>query len=204
MFVRVSLRQVGEDGDRCRFDLSLGPDLLPLTDKVHFGVWGALDGVHESFGVALTPAGLIDLGSDWDAAERLHKTNLHQRKMEPGQYVTIWWTIGGTEKEHTYLVEAVLQLSALTDLVTLSDASSFLVPELAKLPRFRARVKKSFDIEGYDGVVYRPPISVEGDVANFQGSYFFCPDNAIARNGDLITAIVDIDDLEMILDSGAL
>lgn len=204
MFVRVCLRHVGEDGDRCRFDLSLGPDLLPLADKVHFGFWGALDGVHESFGVLLTPEGVIDLGSGWDLHDRLHKTNLHQRRMELGQYVTIWWKWGAAQDEHTYIVEAVLQLSAVTDLVTLPGASSFLAPDLAKLPRFRARVKESFDIKGYDNVIYRTPVGVEGDIANFQGSYVFCPDNAVARNGDLITVCVDIESLEMILDSGAL
>lgn len=204
MFVRVSLRYVGEGDDRCRFDLSVGPDLFPLADKVYFGSWGALDGLHESYGAALTTAGLIDLGSVWGAVDRLNKTNLLQRKMEPGQYVTIWWKSDGKEEECTYVVESVLQLSALTDLVKLPDASSFLVPELAKLPRFRARVIKSFGIKGYDDVVYRPPIGVEGDVANFQGSYVFCPDNAIARNGDLITARVDIVNLEMVLDSAGL
>ena len=75
---------------------------------------------------------------------------------------------------------------------------------LAQLPRFRARVVRSFEITGYDGVVYSPPVGVEGDLANFHGSYVFCPDNAVAKNGDLITVVVDENDLEMILDSGSL
>lgn len=177
--------------------------MIPLADKVHFGFWGSLDGIHESFGVALTPNGFIDLGSGFETEERLHKTNLHQRKMETGQYVTIWWQWGGRPEENTYIIEAMLQLSALTDIVSVSDASSFFVPELAKLPRFRARVVRSFEITGYDGVVYVPPVGVEGDIAIFQNFYVFCPDNAVAKNGDLITVAVDENDLEMILDSGA-
>lgn len=204
MFMRVCLRHVGEGGDRCRFDLSLGPNLHPLTDKVHFGFWGALDGVHESFGVLLKPDGVIDLGSGWELPDRLHKTNLHDRRMELGQYVTIWWTWGDTQEENTYIVEAVLQLSGLTDLVTVPIAASFLTPDLVQLPRFRARVNKSFDISGYDDVIYRPPVGVEGDVANFHGDYIFCPDNAISKNGEQITVFVNAGHLEMIVDSGAL
>jgi hypothetical protein len=203
MFVRVTLRHVGQEGDRCRFDLSLGPDLIPLADKVYFGFWGSLDGIRESFGVALTPEGLINLGAGFETEDRLHKTNLHQRKIEIGQYVTIWWQWGGRPQEHTYIIEAMLQLSALTELVTVSDASNFLVPKLAKLPRFRARVVRSFEITGYDGVVYLPPVGVEGDIGIFQDLYVFCPDNAVAKNGDLITVVVEENDLEMILDSGA-
>lgn len=35
MMVRGCLRHVGPNGDRWRFDLTLGPDLLPLVDKAH-------------------------------------------------------------------------------------------------------------------------------------------------------------------------
>ena len=35
MMVRVCLRHVGPNGDRVRFDLSLGLGLLPLADKAH-------------------------------------------------------------------------------------------------------------------------------------------------------------------------
>ena len=198
MMVRVCLRHVGPNGDRWRFDLTLGPDLLPLADKVHFGFWGALDGVGDAFGVLLRPDGVLDLGSDWDSHNRFHKTNLLQRKMVPGEYVTVWWKWGTTHDEHTYVIEAVMQLSAVTDLVSLSEATTFLVPSLENLPRFRARVKRSFDIEGYDDVVYRPPVGVEGDIAIFQDEYVFAPDNAISKKGELITAVVDPDDLELI------
>jgi hypothetical protein len=141
---------------------------------------------------------VIDMGSNWDINHRFHKTNLLRRKMVPSEYVTVWWKWGTESEEHTYIIEAVLQLSAVSDLVSLAAASTFLVPSLAKLPRFRARVKRSFDIAGYDDVVYRPPVGVEGDVAIFQDDYVFAPDNALSKKGELITVAVDPDDLELI------
>lgn len=63
---------------------------------------------------------------------------------------------------------------------------------------------RSFDIKGYDGRVYRPPVGVQGDVAIFQEAVIFCPDHAVAKNGQLITVVVDPQDIELMADAGLL
>jgi len=202
MQIRVCLRNVNSDGDRLRFDLTLHPDLKPVADKVYFGFWGAVGGVGDAFGVLLSPEGVIDLGSGYELYDRFHKTNLMQRQVTLGQYVTVWWDWGGNKEENTYQMEAVIQLSAVTELVTLQRATGLLVTHMSDLPRFRARVIRSFDIKGYDGRIYRPPVGVQGDVAILQSITIFCPDNAVAKNGQLITVAVDPKDIELLADSG--
>jgi hypothetical protein len=201
MIVRVCMRQVGPDTDRLRFDISLGSDKKPLPDIAYFGYIGPFNGDEISAGALLTSDGQIDLGYWWDRNNRFHKTNLLTKTIEIGQYVTVWWDFDAISEETTYVIEAVTQLSAVTELISMSDATRFQCQEVNEVPRFRGRVKKSFDICGYDNRVYRPPIGVEGDVANLQGAYFFCPDNAIAKNGDLITVLLDPENIEMITES---
>jgi hypothetical protein len=197
MFVRVCLMHMRDESDRIWFDLNLGPDGKPVPNMVYFGSWGSLNGVDKAFGVLLSPEGTIDLGSTKDFNSRLHGTNIFDRALNIGEYVTIWWNLNLGLEEHVYEVEMVTQLSAATDLVSPGEVKAVIVDSFKNLPRVRARVKKSFDIVGFDSTVYRPPVGVEGDVAIFQDQLIFCPDNAVAKNGDLITVAVNPDDLEI-------
>jgi hypothetical protein len=200
MFVRVCLKNTADADDRIRIDLNVGLNMLPVPGIVYFGLWGPLDENGNSSGILLRSDSVIDLGGGYDLNDRFHKTNLHARRMEVGQYTTMWVKWGTDEQEHTYVIEAVMQLSAVTDVVLIADVTSSGIKTLEQLPIFRARVRKSFNIAGYDDTVYRPPIGVEGDVAYLQGCYVFSPDNAIAKDGKTITAIVDASNLELIVD----
>ena len=201
MIVRVCMREVGPDTDRLRFDVSLGSDMKPLPDIAYFGYIGPFNGDEISAGALLNADGQIDLGFWWARNNRFHKTNLLTKRIEIGQYVTVWWDFESTAKETTYVIEAVTQLSAVTELISRPDATRFQCQKIDEIPRFRGRVKNSFDIRGYDKRVYRPPIGVEGDIANFQGAYYFCPDNAVAKNGDLIMVLLDPENIEMITEN---
>ncbi len=198
MIVRVSLLQSTYREERIRFDLSLSQGLKPLPDIAYFGFWGEMKDTENSCGVLLTAEGVIDIGAGYAAHSRFHKTNILTKKIVLGEYVTIWWKFGTNEEANTYVIEAVTQLSAVTEVVKIPTASTFHIDSLHNLPRFRARVKRSFDITGYDNVTYRPPVGVEGDVAYFQDCLVFCPDNAVAKNGDLIFTIARFEELELV------
>lgn len=200
MIVRVSLKHTYDATGRIRFDLNVGLNMRPLPNALYFGFFGAFNDTEFSNGVLLKPDGFIDMGSGYTAGGRFHKTNILTKKIELGEYVTVWWKWGAEPIEATYVIEAVTVLSAVTEVVKISEATSFHVESIYGLPRFRARVVRSFDIEGYDGVVYRPPVGVEGDVANFQDYCVFCPDEAVAKDGQMITVIVDGDSLELLAD----
>jgi len=140
--------------------------------------------------------GVIDMGSCYETSGRFHKTNLLNKKIELGGYVTVWWKWDAEPSEETYVIEAVTVLSAVTEIVKIPKATSFLIETILGLPRFRARVSRFFDIEGYDGVVYRPLVGAEGDVAISQDCTVLCPDDAVSKSGDLITASVELGDIE--------
>lgn len=197
MIVRLCLKGVDEIGDRIRFDLSVGEDMKPLPDIVYFGYNGSLNQSEWSSAIILKPDGIIDLGSGSESAGRFHRTNLLNKKIEIQNYITIWWKWAENHPS-TYVVEAVTVLSAVTEIVTIAKATFFNIQSLDGLPSFRGRVTRSFDIVGYDDVVYRPPVGIEGDLAMLHGNLIFCPDNAIAKNGQLVTSIVSADDIELI------
>ena len=202
MFVRVCFKQVGDDGDRLRFDISLGVDKKPLPTMSYFGFWGSMQRGELANGVLLDPEGVIDIGHGVEINDRYHRSNIFERKLDLGQYVTVWWNFSGEADESTYIVEAITDLAAISPATPPDFATKFLVDAVTKLPRFRARVIKSFDIEGYDNTVYRPPIGVEGDIAIFQDVYVFCPDDAVAKSGEMITAVVKPDEVEIFNESG--
>jgi hypothetical protein len=174
--------------------------MRPLQNISYFGFFGSLNDTEYSNGVLLKSDGIIDMGYGFEMSGRFHKTNLLTKKIELGEYVTVWWKWDAEPSEVTYVVEAVTVLSAVTEVVKIPEATSFHIESIYSLPRFRARVVKSFDIEGYDGVIYRPPVGVVGDVAYFQGYCIFCPDDAVSKDEQLITVLVDEDDLELIID----
>jgi hypothetical protein len=118
--------------------------------------------------------------------------------LELGQYITVWWDFGGEAVEHTYLVEAVTDLGAISPATPPILATRFFVDTVSKLPRFRARVAKSFDIEGFDNTIYRPPIGVQGDVAVLKDMYWFCPDGAVSKSGEIISVVVEPENLEIV------
>lgn len=200
MIVRVCLRSTGDETARFRFDINVGGDMRPLRNIAYFGFFGALNNTELSNGVLLKADGVIDMGYGFEMSGRFHKTNLLDKIIELGGYVTLWWKWDAEPSEDTYVIEAVTVLSAITEVVNIPTATSFHIESVNSLPRFRARVVKPIDIEGYDGVVYHPPLGVEGDVAIFQESYVFCPDGAVSKNGDLITVTVGPDDIELIFD----
>jgi len=200
MIVRVSLKNADPQGNRIRFDLNVGNAMKPLQNMAYFGVSGALNDTEFSNGVVLRPDGVIDMGCGFERSGRFHKTNLLTKKICIGEYVTVWWEWDVEPSEATYVIEAVTVLSAVTEVVKIPEATSFHIESIYSLPRFRARVVRSFDIEGYDGVIYRPPVGVVGDVAYFQGYCIFCPDDAVSKDEQLITVIVNEDDLELVVD----
>lgn len=200
MIVRVCLKSTGDETARLRFDLNVSGEMRPLPNIAYFGFFGALNDTELSNGVLLKSDGVIDMGYGFEMSGRFHKTNLLEKKIELGGYVTVWWKWGAEPSEDTYVIEAVTVLSAITEVVKIPKATSFLLESIYSLPRFRARVVKPFDIEGYDGLTYRPPVGVEGDVAIFQDCYVFCPNGAVSKNGDLITVTVEPDDIELIFD----
>jgi hypothetical protein len=200
MIVRVCLKSTNDETGRIRFDINVGDDMRPLPNIAYFGFYGPLKDTEFSNGVLLTSEGVIDMGYGFEISGRFHKTNLLNKKIELGGYVTVWWKWDAEPSEETYVIEAVTALSAVTQIIQIQKATSFLLESINNLPRFRARVVRPFDIEGYDGVVYRPPVGVEGDVAYFQGCIVFCPDDAVSESGDLITASVEPSDIELIVD----
>jgi hypothetical protein len=200
MIVRVTLKSTDAVGERIRFDLSVDKDMRALPGISYFGFYGAMVDTELSGAVLLNTEGVIDLGWGFEARGRFHKTNVLNKKIEMGGYATIWWKWDTEPTEATFVIEAVTQLSAVTDLVTIPEATSVRIETIEGLPKFRARVVESFDIDEYDGVVYRPPVGVEGDVAYFQDQCVFCPDGAISKDDRLITVSVDPAVLELIVE----
>lgn len=66
---------------------------------------------------------------------------------------------------------------------------------LADLPEWTARVISPFEFS-WDGVVYKPPIGVEGCISRTAGGYLFAPYQAIV-NGQQIFVWVLPDDVEL-------
>ena len=200
MIVRVTLKSMDAVGERIRFDLSVDKDMRPLHGISYFGFYGAMTDTELSGAVLLNVEGVIDLGYGFESRGRFHKTNILRKKMEIGGYVAIWWKYGAEPTEATFAIERVTQLSAITDVAEIPKATTFHIETIEGLPKFRARVVKRFPINGYDGVVYSPPVGVEGDIAYFQDQCVFCPDGAISKDDRLITVSVDPDDLELIVE----
>lgn len=200
MIVRVSLRSTLDQTGKLRFDLNVGSDLMPLPNIAYFGFFGAFNDTEYSSGVLLKADGSIDMGTGYETSGRFHKTNILARKIKLGEYATVWWKWDAEPSEETYVVEAVTVLSAVTEVIKIPEATSVHIESIYGLPRFRARVVRSFNIEGYDGVVYRPPVGVVGDVAYFQDCCIFCPDGADAKDGQMITVTVDEANLELLFD----
>lgn len=197
MIVRISLKATNGQEYRVRFDLSLGKDMKPLANMAYFGFYGSFRNTEVSSAILLNADGTIDMGYGFETSGRFHRTNLLSKTVALNNYVTIWWKWEAEPEETTYLVEAVTVLSAITEDVKFEKVTKVNVETLLGLPTFRGRVIRSFDIVGYDDVVYCPPIGVEGDLAVFQGNLIFCPDNAVSKNGMLLTEIVDIGDVEL-------
>jgi hypothetical protein len=77
-------------------------------------------------------------------------------------------------------------------------ATTFIVDAVSKLPRFRARMVKSFDIEGFDNTIYRPPMGVQGDLAVLKDKCWFCPDGAVSKSDEVISVVVEPENLEIV------
>lgn len=197
MFVRASFRRVGDEDDRLRFDLSLDPSHMPLPIRSYFGYWGSFQRAEEGYGVLLTPGGIIDIGYGGDLNDRYCRTNILERKIKLGEYVTVYWKVDGVESESIYVIEAVINLIANSSLSGMESAERIQIESMTNLPRFRARVVRSFDIYGYDNTIYRPPVGIMGDIARCHDSYIFCPDGAFSKSGQRITVFVDGEDLEI-------
>jgi hypothetical protein len=197
---RVCLKSMDAQSERLRFDLVLGDDAVPLQDIMYFGFRGAFGDAVDASAVLLNPEGIIDLGPYYEEASRRHRTNLLQRMMRVGEYVTVWWKFGGWEEATTYVIESMTDLAALRRRTDLATATVCWVPKLDTLPQFRARVRESFDIEGFDDVVYRPPVGVEGYAGILQDVLYFCPDEAFDKAGRQIIAPAEPEWLELITD----
>lgn len=60
------MREMSGAHDRLRFDISVGPDMVPLADIAYFGYHGPFSGDEASAGVLLTADGHIELGFQWN------------------------------------------------------------------------------------------------------------------------------------------
>jgi len=92
MIVRVCLKSTGDETDRLRFDLNVGDEMRPLPNIAYFGFSGALNDMELSNGVLLKSDGVIDMGYGFEMSGRFHKTNLLEKKIELGGYVTVGTT----------------------------------------------------------------------------------------------------------------
>jgi hypothetical protein len=198
--LRVCLRNTDVHDERIRFDVSVDEVMKPLSEIAYFGYCGSLNDTEYSTAMMLCADGIIDSGCGFDTRARYHRTNLLTKRIKLGEYITIWWSWGNEPIESTFMVEAATVLSAVTESVTIQDATKFYIESISALPRFRARVVKTFNIVGFDNVVYRPPIGVEGMVAaHTDTSCIFFPDNAISKSGAMISAVVNLNHLELII-----
>ena len=120
--------------------------MRPLPDIAYFGFYGALADTELSSAVLLSAEGLIDLGWGFETRGRFHQTNILSKRIELEGYATIWWKWEAEPVETTFVIEAVTHLTAISGHVDIPKATSVHVETVEGLPKFRARVVKSFNI----------------------------------------------------------
>jgi hypothetical protein len=199
MIIRVRLTNTTVPEDIFLFDLMVDEFFMPLPEYPYFGYCGALNHTEDGYGVLLTADGVIDLGSLFSGDSRYHKTNLRQRKMVAGEYITIWVKFSGPAEEVTYRIDRVVQLSSVTPLVSFSKATQRSIQTVRGLPVFRARTVNPIVINGFDNTTYRPPIGTLGDIVRTQDTFLFYPDDAVAKNGQMIHVPIDPNDVQLIV-----
>jgi len=75
-----------------------------------FGYWGFFQHAEEGFGILLSSDGLIDIAYDSDLKHEYRRSNILERKIMAGEYVTFFWKEEGAETESTYEAEALADL----------------------------------------------------------------------------------------------
>lgn len=197
MFVRARFTSTTEQDHRFYFDLIVDDGYVAAAELVYFGFFGSLAKADQGHGVILLPAGFIDFGEPYLTDQRYWQTNIHERAMRLGEYVTVWEK-GDAPSEATYRIDAI------TDLSFVKSAQPFQPtlwkPSAQDIPQFRARTIQHIDIKGYDRMIYRPPIGTLGYVARVQTHLVFYPDNAVAKNRHMIDVCVNADDIELLND----
>ncbi len=197
MFSRICFHNAGVGTERIYVDMNLDTEFRIVPGIPYFGLYESKADTEVGGGIVLTPAGEFDLGWGFESSGRFHRTNLRLKKIELGGYMTVWWKWDAEPEEQTYVIASVTKLSETATKTDIPKATKFHIQTLEGLPKFRARVKRSFDIKGYDNTIYRPPVGVEGDVTRFQEYCVFCPDGATSKTGQLIVTDVDPDDIEL-------
>jgi hypothetical protein len=100
MMVRIHFKDIdpeGEGRDDYTFDIQVDAENKPVAGIPFFGIWGQFSDHNNCYPVLLQRNGQIDLGSQADLAaikedrlERFQRTNLRDRKMVLGEFVTFW------------------------------------------------------------------------------------------------------------------
>ena len=110
MMVRVHFKDMdpeGEGRDDYTFDIQVDAENKPVAGIIFFGIWGQFDDRANCYPVLLQMNGQIDLGSqEEDSLERFQQTNLRDRKMVLGEFVTF----SVDDEEFTYKISNVHQL----------------------------------------------------------------------------------------------
>jgi hypothetical protein len=201
MIIRVRFTNTTVPEDIFLFDLMVDEFFVPLPEYPYFGYCGALNHTEDGYGVLLMGDGVIDLGSTVSSDSRYHKTNLRQRRMVGGEYITVWAKFSGPAEEVTYRIDRVVQLSSVTPLVSFCKATQRSIQTVRGLPVFRARTVTPIVIKGFDNATYRPPIGILGDVVRTQGTFLFFPDDAVAKDGRMIHVLIDPGDVQLVVES---
>jgi hypothetical protein len=100
MMVRIHFKDMdpeGEGRDDYTFDIQVDAENKPVAGIPFFGIWGQFSDRNNCYPVLLQRNGQIDLGSQADLPatkedrlERFQRTNLRDRKMVLGEFVTFW------------------------------------------------------------------------------------------------------------------
>jgi len=190
--LRIRVTNTLDVRDWIYFDLLVDSERRPLRSFPSFGFSGSLNQRENGYPLLLLEDGTIDLGAFAASQSRFHKTNLYDRVLRVGEYVTVWWR-QPKEEAITFRIDSVTEIGDAPPLGTLKKGRDIHPSELAEI---RAEVIQSFEFD-FNGETYSPPIGVQGSVSIAQGELLFWPDGVIV-DGDQINTPVNPDEIRIL------
>jgi hypothetical protein len=112
MMLRVHFKEIdseSEGRDDYTFDIQVEAENKPVGGIPFFGLWGQFSDDQNCYPALLRKDGQIDLGNyehldprEWNRDDRFQRTNLRDRPMVLGEFVTFWIHDHDSNQEEAY------------------------------------------------------------------------------------------------------